>query len=109
MEINGRNIQFNKVIVMVNISRQEVIKIAQASRIRFNENEINLLIPQLEAVLSYAECIQKIAVDAQGDVERNVNVFREDIAINSMPEPILSRAPQREGNYFVVPAILHNN
>lgn len=94
---------------MAHISRQEVIKIAQASRIQLPEHEIDLLIPQLEAILSYAERVQKIAMDAQELSTRSINIFREDVIISSAPESILNEAPQREGNYFVVPAILHNS
>jgi Asp-tRNA(Asn)/Glu-tRNA(Gln) amidotransferase C subunit len=40
---------------------------------------------------------------------KNVNVFREDVIVQTDPEPILAQAPEREGNYFVVPRILESN
>ena len=37
---------------------------------------------------------------------KNVNVMKDDLVIPSDPEPLLSLAPQREENYYVVPTIL---
>lgn len=91
------------------ITREEVLKIADISKIALHEDEIDALTRQLEEVLSYAECVKKVAnelIDQPSN--KNVNFFREDVVVKSKPEDVLSRAPEREGNFFVVPKILDN-
>ncbi len=93
---------------MKKISRQEVLAIATMSRIALREDEINPMIEQLEQVLSYAERVSECATTLQEPSTKQVNVFREDVVITQDPEPLLARAPEREGNYYVVPAILES-
>ncbi len=91
---------------MIKISREEVLHIASLSRIEISEDEIPGLIKNLEEVLTYAARVQEIASGTQESSAKNVNVFRDDIAIPTDPKPILANAPKREENYFVVPVVL---
>lgn len=91
---------------MKKISRQEVLAIAQMSRIALRENEIDSMVEQLDQVLSYAERVSEFAIALDEPSTKQVNVFREDFVVPQDPEPLLALAPEREGNYFVVPAIL---
>lgn len=91
---------------MPKISKEEVLKIAEISRISLRENEIEKVTQHLQNVLSYAARVQEIAADIEEPSIQNVNVFREDVVIKTDPESILSQAPEREENFFVVPAII---
>ncbi len=91
---------------MIIITREEVLKIAHMSRIEVREDEIEALIQQLQGVLSYAQRVVEIASDIEEPITKNVNFFREDVVIVTDPELSLAQAPDREGNFFVVPAIL---
>ncbi|MDP3889262.1 MAG: Asp-tRNA(Asn)/Glu-tRNA(Gln) amidotransferase subunit GatC [bacterium] len=93
---------------MIKITREEVLKLARACQLDIHENEIQSIIDQLEQMLSYAVRVKEIAADAQEPSVRNINVFREDVVVSTNPEIILDKAPEREGNYFVVPIILEN-
>ena len=89
------------------ITKEEALKIASISRIAIKDSEIDKLINQLDAVLSYAERVTQVAADLDNQPSnRNVNFLREDVVVKQSPEPILGRAPEREENYFVVPKIL---
>lgn len=91
----------------MNISKEEVLKIAKISRITLLDHEVEDLIKQLSDVLSYAECVKKVAGEMEDrPSNKNVNFFREDVVSKCDSEEILSRAPEREGAYFVVPKIL---
>ncbi len=94
---------------MTKISREEVLKIARASQLDLHEDEIKPLISQLEEVLSYAERVKEVAADVEEPSMRNVNVLREDVIVSTDPDTILEKAPDREGNYFVVPMILESS
>jgi aspartyl-tRNA(Asn)/glutamyl-tRNA(Gln) amidotransferase subunit C len=93
---------------MAKITREEVIKIAQISAIEIQEHEIESLQKQLEAVLSYAERVQEFSAEPQVPSIQNVNVFRQDRVEPSDSSAILKRAPEREEDFFVVPAIIED-
>lgn len=91
---------------MIKVSKEEVLKIAEISHISLREDEIDPMIKHLEGVLSYAQRVQEVAADIEEPLDKNVNVFREDVVAQVQSEVILCQAPEREENYFVVPAIL---
>ena len=91
---------------MAKITREEVLKLARASRIHIHDDEIEELVEQLKSVLDYAECVSKIAGDKQVSSAKNINVFRKDLAVDCDSRPILAQAPEVEDNFFVVLPIL---
>jgi len=93
---------------MIKISKEEVLKIAEMTRVFLHEDEIAPMTKHLESVLSYAERVKEIAADIEEPSNKNVNAFREDVVVKTNPEPILSQAVVREENYFVVPVIIES-
>ena len=91
---------------MAFITREEIIKIARMSHIELTECEMEKMQSHVEAVLAYAARVQDIAKDVDAPVLKNSNIERDDIAIACNPELILAQAPEREGDYFVVPSII---
>lgn len=91
---------------MTKITKEEILKIARMSHLEIQEHEMEPLCAQLESVLSYAERVQEVISTVQDLSRKQVNVFREDVIIDHDVEPILSQAPEREGEFFVVPAII---
>lgn len=91
---------------MITITREEVLKLAHMSRIEIRDDEVEALIQQLQGVLNYAQRVIDIAAEIEEPSTKNINVFREDVVIPTDPELSLQQAPDREGNFFVVPAIL---
>ncbi|MBS1986641.1 Asp-tRNA(Asn)/Glu-tRNA(Gln) amidotransferase subunit GatC [Candidatus Dependentiae bacterium] len=91
---------------MSKISREEVIKIAALSSIALEEHKINALVEQLESVLSYAQRVTEIAADADEQVTKNINIFRDDVIVSFDASTVMKEAPERDQNYFVVPKIV---
>ena len=94
---------------MAQITKEEVEKIARLSHIELTEQEISNAMKHLEAVLSYAARVQDIAKDVADPTLKNKNVERDDVVIATDPQTILAQAPEREGDFFVVPVIIENN
>ncbi len=94
---------------MTKFTRELILKIARISQLDVHKDEIEPLRSQIEQVLSYAERVKEVAADVQEPSTKNVNVFREDVIVRTDNEPILAQAPEREGNYFVVPMILESS
>lgn len=71
-------------------------------------DEIDQLASEIEAVLEYASSLQAIAQSAGSVKEELVcrNVMRDDVVIEDDREALLDQAPEREGDYFVVPKII---
>jgi len=93
---------------MTFITKEEVEKIARLSNITLSEAEMSETIKHLDAVLSYAARVQEIAKDVDISSLKNNNIEREDIIIPTDSQTILTQAPERMDNFFVVPAILEN-
>jgi aspartyl-tRNA(Asn)/glutamyl-tRNA(Gln) amidotransferase subunit C len=78
------------------------------SRIKIRPDETEKLATQIADVLAYASSLQEIAqkapVSAQGGTQKNV--MREDVAVQFDAQVLLQQAPEREGDYFVVPKII---
>jgi aspartyl/glutamyl-tRNA(Asn/Gln) amidotransferase C subunit len=97
----------NQRCLMVKITQEEVRKLGAISQISIDDAEASSLLNKLEAVLSYAAYLKEIAGQhGQYTMPHNVNIMRADESRPCDPELVLSRAPVREENYFVVPMIL---
>ena len=93
---------------MATITKDDVKKIAHLSNINVHDNELDALAHQLEQVLTYAACVGKVAEDVAVSERKNINVFREDEIQKTDADTIIARAPESEGHYFIVPAILES-
>lgn len=91
---------------MTKISNEEIIKLARMSAIAIHDDEIGPLKKDVEAVISYAERVKKIARTIEEPSHQNSNVFREDVVVKTDPRLIMIQAPLEESNYFIVPSIL---
>ncbi|MBX9830661.1 Asp-tRNA(Asn)/Glu-tRNA(Gln) amidotransferase subunit GatC [Candidatus Babeliales bacterium] len=92
---------------MATFNREELLKLAQLSSLHLEENEIDTYVERLSAILAYVKQLQEVTKTSEAEQVRNVNVFREDVAIAcDRAEEMLAQAPEREDHYFVVPKIL---
>ncbi len=90
---------------MIQITKEELIKLAQAANLSLSDEEIPGLVKRIEAVLSYAVYLQEFHQTGKA-LPQLSNVVREDMVKNSPVEPLIALAPEVEENFYVVPAIL---
>lgn len=78
------------------------------SRIKIRPDETEKLATQIADVLAYASSLQEIAQNYTAPVENGTqkNVMRADVAVPFDAQLLLQQAPEREGDYFVVPKII---
>ena len=88
---------------MTKITKEQIIKIAEMTRVSIKEHEFDEIIEQFSSVITYAERVVEIAKQVDMPSRKNVNVTRPDQTIPTDSHEILSQAPQTEDNYFVVP------
>ena len=95
---------------MATLSRADVEHVAHLARLGLTEDELARLEGQLNHILDQYEKLAEVDTDAIPPTAQTIeleNILREDVARPSMdPERVLANAPARDGDFFVVPAIL---
>jgi aspartyl-tRNA(Asn)/glutamyl-tRNA(Gln) amidotransferase subunit C len=93
---------------MTKITKQELLKIAQISQLRLDEDEIMPFVKQIDDLLTYAQRVQEVVGEAEVPLNKNINVLRQDLVVRTDSLQILQQAPEQEQDYFVVPKIIEN-
>ena len=92
------------------ITRCEVEHVALLSRLQFDDEELELFVNQLNAILDYFDKLQDLDTrdcEPTSHVVAIHNAFRND-AEDDFPEKelLLKNAPSEEKGYFKVPKII---
>ncbi len=92
------------------LTRADVEHVAYLARLGLSEEELSRLEGQLNHILDQYATLAELDTDAIPPTAQTIeleNILREDVARPSMPaEDVLANAPERDGDFFVVPAIL---
>jgi len=92
------------------VDRALVDRLAQLSRLEFNEQEKIDIEQDLQKILSFMEQLNEI--DTEGIeplvyINEQVNVFREDVVVQTLEKgELLKNAPIHDENYFKVPKVI---
>jgi aspartyl-tRNA(Asn)/glutamyl-tRNA(Gln) amidotransferase subunit C len=98
----------------VDITRAEVMKIADLARLHFSEEELDAFTVQFQRILDYVEQLKRVNVDSVEptshvsiSAESGLPVFRDDVVKASLPvEESLGNAPDPGAGHFRVPKVL---
>ena len=92
------------------IDKKTTLKIAKLTRVKIEDDEITELSSQLSSILDWVEQLNEVNTD---NIEPLSNVsiselpLRKDKETNeNRSEDILSNAPEKLENYFVVPKVV---
>lgn len=92
------------------ITKQEVEKVAKLARLEITEAEKEAFAKQLSQILTHVEKLKQYdtrGIEPTATVLGQMNVFRDDIIRPSLPvDKALANAPEHEGNRFLVPKII---
>ena len=91
---------------MIKFDKEELLKIANLSGLKLNDEEIPVLVEQIQLILNYTEELEQVKLSKETAPIKNVNVFRDDEIKEFDSSLILKQAPFSKNNYFVVPKIL---
>jgi len=95
---------------MAPLTRADVEHVAHLARLGLAEAELARLQGELNHILDQYARLAELDTDhipPTAQVIELENILREDVAAPSMdPEDVLANASRREGDFFVVPAIL---
>jgi len=92
------------------ITQQDVEKVAQLARLAITPTERELFAKQLSQILTHVATLNQyetVGVEPMTTVTGHVNVFRDDVVRPSLSvEQALANAPEREADGFGVPIII---
>jgi aspartyl-tRNA(Asn)/glutamyl-tRNA(Gln) amidotransferase subunit C len=92
------------------LTRADVEHVAYLARLGLTEDELARLEGQLNHIRDQYATLAELDTDSIPPTAQTIeleNILREDVARPSMPpEDVLANAPARDGDFFVVPAIL---
>ena len=100
---------------MATLSRSDVEHVAHLARLGLTEDELSRLEGQLNQIVDQYAALAELDTEHIAPTAQTIeleNILREDIAKPSLDhDEVLAQAPQRSGDYFVVPPILgeHGN
>lgn len=92
------------------IDRKEVEHVAQLARLKFDDEQIEMFLKQMNSILDYFDKLQELDT---GDIEPTShavvlnNVFRDD-KVEEFPdkELLIKNAPSQEKGCFKVPKVI---
>jgi len=92
------------------LSREQVLNIALLARLGLTEEEVAKLSEQLSNILENFEILQQVDTSDVPPTAQSIdlqNVVSDDKAASSLsPSQVLANAPQKEGDFFRVRAVL---
>jgi len=92
------------------LTREDVLHIARLARLGLTETEVERFREQLSNILENFEILQPVDTANIPPTAQSItlqNIVRDDEVAVSLPQDqILANAPQKDGNYFRVRAVL---
>lgn len=92
------------------VSKEEILHIANLAQLNLEENEINQYLLNLQDILNFANIVNNAPVeglDITIGANEAKNVFRKDeIRIFKDSERLLQNAPAQEQNMFKIPKVI---
>jgi aspartyl-tRNA(Asn)/glutamyl-tRNA(Gln) amidotransferase subunit C len=97
----------------MSLSPDDVRKVAHLARLELSAAEVETMARQLSAIVDYVGQLQRLDTEGVEPLAHALelsNVFRPDEPAPSLPvDEALANAPQRQGDFFRVPAVLDSS
>ena len=95
---------------MPGLTRSDVEHVAHLARLGLTDEELSTLEGQLNHILDQYAILARLDTEQIPPTAQTIeleNILRDDVAQPSLdPEQVLANASAREGDFFLVPAIL---
>jgi aspartyl-tRNA(Asn)/glutamyl-tRNA(Gln) amidotransferase subunit C len=95
---------------MASLTRSDVEHVAHLARLGLTLEELAILQGQLNHILDQYQKLAELDTDAIPPTAQTIeleNILREDVARPSLDaDAVLANTPERDGSFFIVPAIL---
>jgi aspartyl-tRNA(Asn)/glutamyl-tRNA(Gln) amidotransferase subunit C len=96
--------------VSMSLEPATIRRIAALARLHVEDTEINRLAAELNGILGWIEQLNEVNVDGiepLAGAQQMALKMREDVVTDGgYPDKILANAPERAGDFFVVPKVV---
>ncbi len=93
------------------VSREEILHIANLADLELEENEIDTYLQNLQEILNFANVVNNApteGLDITVGANEAKNVFRKDeIKVFEDNQSLLQNAPEQEQNMFKIPKVIN--
>lgn len=94
------------------VKKKDVEKIAELTRLKFSDEELESFTHQMNDILSYMDKLNELDTEKIQPLSHPielVNIFREDKVKSSIsPEKALQNAPDKVEKFFKVPKVIQD-
>jgi aspartyl-tRNA(Asn)/glutamyl-tRNA(Gln) amidotransferase subunit C len=95
---------------MAGLSRSDVEHVAHLARLGLREEELATLEGELNHILDQYAILARLDTDDIPPTAQTIeleSILRDDVVLPSLPvEAVLANAPERDGDFIVVPPVL---
>ncbi len=95
------------------VTKKDVEHIASLAKLKFDESEIEKYTTELNKILEYVDKLNELdtaEVEPLSYPVENINVFREDKLLESLPrKKALDNAPEKDEEFFKVPKVINQS
>lgn len=94
---------------MNELTKEEVLHVADLAKIEVDENDIIKYKVELKQIMNQIDLINKVNIDEEEILispSNNKNIYREDVFVNEDID-ILKNAPKSNGNYIEIKRFLN--
>ena len=89
------------------VDLEDITKVAKLAKIRLTQEEIQKFSQDLAQVFQWAEQLDRVCLEVHSQAPKRSCPMVEDVATSPVDvQSILSNAPKKSGDYFVVPNVL---
>ena len=94
----------------MSLDHATVRRIASLARIRVEEHEVENLCHELNGILGWIEQLNEVNVDGveplAGAAQMALKMRDDVVSDGGYPDKVLANAPERAGDFFVVPKVV---
>ena len=94
----------------MSIDKNKVKKVAKLSRIRLDENKLDLLSKDLASILNFVDQLNKLNTDKieplTSILEKTLEVRDDEVKDGKIRDQILKNSPEKNEEFFIVPKVI---
>jgi aspartyl-tRNA(Asn)/glutamyl-tRNA(Gln) amidotransferase subunit C len=94
----------------MSVSSEQVRHIAKLARIAMSEDELDRLVPELNAIIGWVEQLDEVDTDGveplTAVIEQKLRLRDDVVNDGNIREAVLANAPQAQHGFFAVPKVI---
>jgi aspartyl-tRNA(Asn)/glutamyl-tRNA(Gln) amidotransferase subunit C len=94
----------------MSVSHEQVRHIARLARIAMSEEELERLVPELNAIIGWVEQLGEVKTDGveplTAVIEQKLRLREDKVTEGNIRDQVLANAPEAQHGFFAVPKVI---